>query len=58
MVGPPPQYRIGDRMHCKKCDHDWKIKKAAKPGWCPKCKNPNWDEGEKQDGMGRPREKT
>ncbi len=50
----PRVYNIGDWMHCQKCNHDWRLRRPKYPEHCPKCKNYNWDEGPKQDGMGRP----
>lgn len=50
----PKLYEVGTPIHCRKCGHDWRLKMAKRPNFCPRCKNPNWDDGPKEDGMGRP----
>ncbi len=29
---------------CKRCGHEWFIKRNAEPSVCPLCKSPRWNE--------------
>lgn len=37
------------KRKCKRCDHEWFLKKPVEPLVCPKCKSPYWNKEKKNE---------
>lgn len=33
----------GSKLHCLKCEYDWKSREGKRPLRCPKCKSVDWE---------------
>lgn len=41
---------FGQRLRCKRCEHEWNARSERKPVQCPRCKSTRWDSHAQREG--------